>query len=142
LDMTARVVLSGQIRLPSHRTRYYRGSYTAVRKEIVDKEFEVYQSAGTANNRYHYLCSSNSSTNNCDANVVVAKADGNCRPRRRRFEKLTVPIRLDTALRKVKQMSNKINSDLAKDFYQRMKENGTSQNYHKGNSKSTSENLS
>jgi len=46
-----------------------------------------------------------------------------------------MPIRLDTVLRKVEQMSNGVNSDLLKDFYQRMKDNGTSQNYQKGNLK-------
>jgi hypothetical protein len=42
------------------------------------------------------------------------------------FESLTMPIRLDTVLRKVKQMPNKVNSDLLKEFYQHMKDNGTS----------------
>ena len=46
-----------------------------------------------------------------------------------------MPIRLDTVLRKVEQMPNKVNSDLLKEFYQHMKDNGTSQNYQKGNSK-------
>jgi hypothetical protein len=46
-----------------------------------------------------------------------------------------MPIRLDTVLRKVEQMSNKVNSELLKDFYQHMKDNGTSQNYQKGNLK-------
>ena len=46
-----------------------------------------------------------------------------------------MPIRLDTVLRKVEQMSNKVNSNLLKDFYQHMKDNGTSQNYPKGNLK-------
>jgi hypothetical protein len=46
-----------------------------------------------------------------------------------------MPIRLDTVLRKVEEMSNRINSDLLKEFYQHMKDNGTSQNYHKGNLK-------
>ena len=32
-------------------------------------------------------------------------------------------------------MPNKVNSDLLKDFYQYMKDNGTSQNYQKGNLK-------
>jgi hypothetical protein len=32
-------------------------------------------------------------------------------------------------------MSNEVNSDLLKDFYQHMKDNGTSQNYQKGNLK-------
>ena len=32
-------------------------------------------------------------------------------------------------------MSNRVNSDLLKDFYQHMKDNGTSQNYQKGNLK-------
>ena len=53
----------------------------------------------------------------------------------RRFEKLTMPIRLDTVLRKLEQMSNSVNSDLLKDFYLHMKDNGTSQNYQKGNLK-------
>jgi hypothetical protein len=46
-----------------------------------------------------------------------------------------MPIRLDTVLKKVEQMLNKVNSDLLKDFYQHMKDNGTSQNYQKGNLK-------
>jgi site-specific recombinase XerD len=46
-----------------------------------------------------------------------------------------MPIRLDTVLRKVEQMSNPVNSDLLKEFYQHMKDNGTSQNYQKGNLK-------
>ncbi|MDQ4015797.1 MAG: hypothetical protein M3136_08560 [Thermoproteota archaeon] len=46
-----------------------------------------------------------------------------------------MPIRLDTVLRKVEEMSNRINSDLLKEFYQHMKDNRTSQNYHKGNLK-------
>jgi hypothetical protein len=46
-----------------------------------------------------------------------------------------MPIRLDTVLRKVEQMPNKVNSDLLKEFYQHMKDNGTSQNYQKGNLK-------
>jgi hypothetical protein len=37
-----------------------------------------------------------------------------------------MPIRLDTVLNKVEQLSNKVNSDLLKDFYQHMKDNGTS----------------
>jgi hypothetical protein len=32
-------------------------------------------------------------------------------------------------------MSNKVNSDLLKDFYPHMKDNATSQNYQKGNLK-------
>ena len=40
-----------------------------------------------------------------------------------------MPIRLDTVLKKVERMSNKVNSDLLEDFYQHMKDNGTSQNY-------------
>ena len=44
-------------------------------------------------------------------------------------------IRLDTVLRKVEQMPNKVNSDLLKEFYKYMKDNGTSQNYQKGNLK-------
>jgi hypothetical protein len=46
-----------------------------------------------------------------------------------------MPIRLDTVLRKVGQMPNQVNSDLLKEFYQHMKDNGTSQNYQKGNLK-------
>jgi hypothetical protein len=46
-----------------------------------------------------------------------------------------MPIRLDTVLRKVEQMSNRVNSDLLKDFFQHMKDNGTSQNYQEGNLK-------
>jgi hypothetical protein len=46
-----------------------------------------------------------------------------------------MPIRLDTVLRKLEQMSNTVNSDLLKDFRQNMKDNGTSQNYQKGNLK-------
>jgi hypothetical protein len=55
--------------------------------------------------------------------------------REKRFEKLTMPIRLDTVLRKVECMPNKVNSDLLEEFYQHMKDNGTSQNYQKGNLK-------
>ncbi|MDQ3903077.1 MAG: hypothetical protein M3247_05515 [Thermoproteota archaeon] len=46
-----------------------------------------------------------------------------------------MPIRLDTVLTKIEYMSNKVNSGLLKDFYQHMKDNGTSQNYQKGNLK-------
>jgi integrase/recombinase XerD len=46
-----------------------------------------------------------------------------------------MPIRLDTVLVKVEQMYNKANYDLLKEFYQHMKDNGTSQNYQKGNLK-------
>ncbi|HKI09960.1 MAG TPA: hypothetical protein VKA09_16335 [Nitrososphaeraceae archaeon] len=46
-----------------------------------------------------------------------------------------MPIRLDTVLRKVESMSNQINSELLKEFYQHMKDNGTSENYQKGNLK-------
>ena len=46
-----------------------------------------------------------------------------------------MPIRLDTVLKKIERMSNRVNSDLLKDFYQHMKDNGTSQNYQKGNLK-------
>jgi hypothetical protein len=46
-----------------------------------------------------------------------------------------MPIRLDTVLGKVEQMPNKINSDLLKDFYQYVEDNGSSQNYQKGNLK-------
>lgn len=74
-------------------------------------------------------------TNNCDANVFVAQADCIWGAGRSRFEKLTNPILLDTVLRKVEQMPNKVNSDLLKEFYQHMKNNGTSQNYQKGNLK-------
>jgi hypothetical protein len=34
-----------------------------------------------------------------------------------------MPIGLDTVLRKVEQMPNKVNSDLLKEFYQHMKDN-------------------
>jgi site-specific recombinase XerC len=46
-----------------------------------------------------------------------------------------MPIRLETVLKKVERMPNTVNSDLLKDFYQHMKDNGTSQNYQKGNLK-------
>ena len=46
-----------------------------------------------------------------------------------------MPIRLDTVLKKVEDLPNRINSDLLKDFYRHMKDNGTSQNYQKGNLK-------
>jgi hypothetical protein len=46
-----------------------------------------------------------------------------------------MPIRLDKVLRKVEHLSNKLNSYLLMDFYQHMKDNGTSQNYQKGNLK-------
>jgi hypothetical protein len=47
-----------------------------------------------------------------------------------------MPIRSDHPLkRKIEQMSNHVNSDLLKEFYQHMKDNGTSQNYQKGNLK-------
>jgi hypothetical protein len=46
-----------------------------------------------------------------------------------------MPVRLDTVFRKVEHMSNGENSDLLKDFYQHMKDYGTSQNYQKGNLK-------
>jgi integrase/recombinase XerD len=46
-----------------------------------------------------------------------------------------LPIQLDTVLVKIEQMSNKVNSDLLREFYQHMKDNGTSQNYQKGNLK-------
>jgi hypothetical protein len=46
-----------------------------------------------------------------------------------------MPIRLDTALKKIDCMPNRVNSDLLKDFYQHMKDNGTSQNYQNGNLK-------
>jgi hypothetical protein len=46
-----------------------------------------------------------------------------------------MPIRLDTVLRKVEQMPNKVNSDLMKEILPSMKDNGTSQNYLKGNLK-------
>jgi hypothetical protein len=42
-----------------------------------------------------------------------------------------MPIRLDTVLGKVEQMPNKVNSDLLKEFYQLMKDNGTSQEHRK-----------
>jgi len=41
----------------------------------------------------------------------------------------------DTVLTKVEQMPNKVNSELLTEFYQHMKDNGTSQNYQKGNMK-------
>ena len=44
-------------------------------------------------------------------------------------------IRLDTVLEKVESMPNRFNSDLLKDFYHHMKDNGASQNYQKGNLK-------
>jgi hypothetical protein len=76
-------------------------------------------------------------SNNCDANIVVAQANGifGVRRRIRRFRKLTMPIRQDTVLRKVEQMPNKVNSHLLKELYQHMKDNGTSQNYQKANLK-------
>jgi len=46
-----------------------------------------------------------------------------------------MPIRLDTVLKRIEHMPNKVNSDLLKDFYQHMKDNGTSENYGKGNLK-------
>jgi integrase/recombinase XerD len=46
-----------------------------------------------------------------------------------------MPIRLDTVLTKVNHLSNNVNSELLMDFYQHMKDNGTSQNYQKGNIK-------
>ena len=46
-----------------------------------------------------------------------------------------MPIRLDIVPRKIEQMPNKVNSDLLSEFYQHMKDNGTSQNYQKGNLK-------
>jgi hypothetical protein len=46
-----------------------------------------------------------------------------------------MPIRLDTVLKKVELIPNRVNSYLLKDFYQHMKNNGTSQNYQKGNLK-------
>jgi hypothetical protein len=46
-----------------------------------------------------------------------------------------MPIRLDTVLKEVEHMSNRVNSYLLKDFYQHMKDNGTFQNYQKGNLK-------
>ena len=46
-----------------------------------------------------------------------------------------MPIQLDTVLRKIEQMPNKLNSDLLEEFYQYMRDNGTSQNYQKGNLK-------
>jgi hypothetical protein len=46
-----------------------------------------------------------------------------------------MPIRLDTVLRKVEQMPNKVNSGLLKEFHQHMRDNATSQNYQKGNLK-------
>jgi hypothetical protein len=52
-----------------------------------------------------------------------------------------MPIRLDTVLRNVERMSNSVNSGLLKDFYQHMKDNGTSQNYQKGNLKAMTDSL-
>jgi hypothetical protein len=46
-----------------------------------------------------------------------------------------MPITLDTLLKKVERMSNRVNSNLLMDFYQHMKDNGTSENYQKGNLK-------
>jgi integrase/recombinase XerD len=46
-----------------------------------------------------------------------------------------MPIRLDTFLKKVEDLSNRVNFDLPKVFCQHMKDNGTSENYHKGNLK-------
>jgi integrase/recombinase XerD len=46
-----------------------------------------------------------------------------------------MPIRLDTVLKKIEHMSNRVNSDLLKYFYQHMKDNGTSESYQKGNLK-------
>jgi hypothetical protein len=46
-----------------------------------------------------------------------------------------MPTRLDTVLKKVEGMPNRINSDLLKDFCQHTKDNGTSENYQKGNLK-------
>ena len=46
-----------------------------------------------------------------------------------------MPIRLDTVFVKIEQMPNRVNSDLLREFYQLMKDNGTSQNYQKGNLK-------
>lgn len=46
-----------------------------------------------------------------------------------------MPIRLDTVLKKVDCLENRINSELLKNFYQHMKDNGTSGNYQKGNLK-------
>jgi hypothetical protein len=107
----------------------YRGSYTTIRNSR-------YRNRNASkhwnnNNRYHYHGSKNSSYNCNTTNVSAPESDGLSRTRRR-FEYLTMPIRLDTVLRKVEQMSNSVNSDLLKDFYQHMKDNGTSQNYQKG----------
>ena len=46
-----------------------------------------------------------------------------------------MPNRLDTTLKKIDCMPNRVNSDLLKDFYQHIKDNGSSQNYQKGNLK-------
>jgi integrase/recombinase XerD len=46
-----------------------------------------------------------------------------------------MPIRLDTVLKKIQHLSNRVNSDLLKDFYQHMKDKSTSENYQKGNLK-------
>jgi hypothetical protein len=53
------------------------------------------------------------------------------------LRKYPMPIRLDTIIKKIERMSNRVNCDLLKDFYQHMKDNGTSQNYQKGNLKAT-----
>jgi hypothetical protein len=46
-----------------------------------------------------------------------------------------MPIRLNTLIDKVERMPNRVNSDLLKDFYQHMKDNGTAENYEKANLK-------
>jgi hypothetical protein len=46
-----------------------------------------------------------------------------------------MPILLDTILKKDDSMSNRVNSDLLKNFYQHMKDNGTSENYQKASLK-------
>jgi hypothetical protein len=52
---------------------------------------------------------------NCDTKVAVAQANGiRGAGGRRRFGKLTMLIRLDTVLRKVEQMPNRVNSDPSK----------------------------
>jgi hypothetical protein len=115
------VELLGQVSLGFHRTRKSYGSYTSKEKN------------STYRNRSAAKLTNN--TNHCDANVVISQADRIRGAGRRRCEKLNMPVRLDTTLRKVEQMPNKVNSDLLKEFYQAMKNNGTSQNYQKANLK-------
>ena len=112
-----------QICPPSHRTRSLHGFLYQIKEK---------------NSRYRNRNATRikNDTNYQDAKVVVILADGiRGAERRRRFDNLTMPIRLDTVLRKVEQMPNKVNSELLKEFYQHMKNNATSQNYQKGNLK-------